>query len=97
MGVFVALPKINQHVFFGFFTYLSIFFLLCRDTITFSEVQNTGPGADMSKRVKWEKHLPEETLEKLVDTKSFINAEGWIENQPSYKAKPLQSPNFQFV
>ncbi|KAE8075666.1 hypothetical protein FH972_014360 [Carpinus fangiana] len=67
------------------------------DTITFSEVQNTGPGADMSKRVNWEKHLPEETLGKLVNTISFINAERWIENQPSYKAKPLQSPNFQFV
>ena len=35
-------------------------FLLCRETITYAEIGCIGPGADMSKRVKWEKNLSEE-------------------------------------
>ncbi|KAL4636594.1 hypothetical protein ACB092_03G020000 [Castanea dentata] len=49
--------------------------------ITYAEVECKGPGADMSKRVKWEKTLTAEQQKKFVDQKLFLNQDGWIEEQ----------------
>lgn len=56
-------------------------FLLCRETITYSEIGCRGPGANMSKRVTWEKKLTGEEVNKLIDIDLFINQEKWIEEQ----------------
>lgn len=56
--------------------------LFCRDSITFAEVGCRGPGADTSKRVKWEKNLSSEDLNKLIDANNFINQDGWLQQQP---------------
>ncbi|XP_065628841.1 probable pectinesterase 55 [Quercus suber] len=49
--------------------------------ITYAEVECKGPGANMSKRVKWEKTLTAEQQKKFVDQKLFLNQDGWIEEQ----------------
>ncbi|KAI6692339.1 hypothetical protein NL676_020049 [Syzygium grande] len=51
-------------------------------TITYAENQCNGPGADMSKRVKWEKTLSSEELASLIDANTFINQDGWLQKQP---------------
>ena len=56
-------------------------FSLCRETITYAEIGCTGPGADMSKRVKWEKNLSEEEVRHLVSIRLFINQEMWLQKQ----------------
>lgn len=50
----------------------------------YSEVSCSGPGADKSKRVKWEKNLTTEELKQL-EAKNFINQDGWIQGQPQVK------------
>ncbi|OAY42403.1 hypothetical protein MANES_09G177300v8 [Manihot esculenta] len=52
--------------------------------IVYSEVSCSGPGADKSKRVKWEKNLTTEELKQL-EAKNFINQDGWIQGQPQVK------------
>ncbi|KAK9996357.1 hypothetical protein SO802_021043 [Lithocarpus litseifolius] len=47
----------------------------------FDEIGCTGPGADMSKRVKWEKNLSEEEVGQLVSIHRFINQEMWLQKQ----------------
>ncbi|KAH0995938.1 hypothetical protein GBA52_019802 [Prunus armeniaca] len=49
---------------------------------TLSEVNCKGPGADMSRRVSWEKKLSNEEVAYLTNTTSFIDKEGWLEKQP---------------
>ncbi|KAK4595428.1 hypothetical protein RGQ29_013761 [Quercus rubra] len=49
--------------------------------ITYAEVECKGPGANMSKRVQWEKTLTAEQQKKFVDQKLFLNQDGWIEEQ----------------
>ncbi|CAB4284042.1 unnamed protein product [Prunus armeniaca] len=49
---------------------------------TFLEVNFKGPGADMSRRVSWEKKLSNEEVAYLTNTTSFIDKEGWLEKQP---------------
>ena len=61
--------------------FLSYVFLLYRKYITYAEVECKGPGANMSKRVQWEKTLTAEQQNKFVDQKLFLNQDGWIEEQ----------------
>ncbi|XP_021734791.1 probable pectinesterase 66 [Chenopodium quinoa] len=49
--------------------------------VIFVEVNCTGPGADIAKRVSWEKKLDYSTV-KQYDTQIFINQDGWIAKQP---------------
>ncbi|PRQ42399.1 putative pectinesterase [Rosa chinensis] len=49
--------------------------------ISFSEANCRGPGANMSKRVKWEKKLSDQEVNDLTSL-SYINQDGWIEKQP---------------
>ena len=56
-------------------------FLLCREMITYAEIGCIGPGADMSKRVKWEKNLSEEEVRQIVRVRLFINQEMWLQEQ----------------
>ncbi|XP_077212785.1 putative pectinesterase 66 [Tasmannia lanceolata] len=51
------------------------------DTITFAENGCTGPGSNLSGRVTWEKSLTKAELDQLTSM-SFINSDGWIEQQP---------------
>uniref|UniRef100_A0A7N2MNK5 Uncharacterized protein n=1 Tax=Quercus lobata TaxID=97700 RepID=A0A7N2MNK5_QUELO len=39
----------------------------------------TGPGADMSKRVKWGKNLSEKEVRRLVSVQRFINQGMWLQ------------------
>ncbi|KAK9081489.1 hypothetical protein Syun_030813 [Stephania yunnanensis] len=48
--------------------------------LTFAEAECSGPGSNMSKRVKWEKKLSKE-LRQLVCL-SYINRDQWIQKQP---------------
>ncbi|WCJ43067.1 Pectin lyase-like superfamily protein [Euphorbia peplus] len=52
------------------------------DKITFAEENCEGAGANKSKRVQWEKKLPFQQLKFFVNINSFINYDGWIQNQP---------------
>ena len=54
-----------------------------RKQITYAEVECTGEGADTSKRVPWLKDL--EGTQELKDllSSSFIDKDGWIENEPN--------------
>ncbi|TVU37468.1 hypothetical protein EJB05_10784, partial [Eragrostis curvula] len=49
--------------------------------VTFAEVGCVGPGAEMTGRVGWEKHLSEEEVQRFVDIK-FIDDDGWLSKQP---------------
>ncbi|KAJ4824903.1 hypothetical protein Tsubulata_007216 [Turnera subulata] len=52
-------------------------------TFTYSEVNCTGLGANLSQRVDWmKKDLPPQILKSLIDINVFINSDGWIEQQP---------------
>ncbi|KAF8019353.1 hypothetical protein BT93_G0123 [Corymbia citriodora subsp. variegata] len=51
-------------------------------TITYAESRCTGPGADMSERVKWEKTLSSAELDKLTNVNAFVNQDGWLQKQP---------------
>ncbi|KAF8019491.1 hypothetical protein BT93_G0238 [Corymbia citriodora subsp. variegata] len=51
-------------------------------TITYAENQCTGPGADMSKRVEWEKTLSRAELAWLTNVNTFVNQDGWLQKQP---------------
>ena len=53
-----------------------------RNQLSYSEVNCTGPGATQAGRVSWMKNLSPNELEGLVNM-SFIDQEGWLENQPS--------------
>ncbi|KAK8545406.1 hypothetical protein V6N13_066692 [Hibiscus sabdariffa] len=53
------------------------------NTIVYGEVDCYGPGADKSKRVRWEKNLSPTDLKHLLKTKTFINQEGWLQKQPN--------------
>ncbi|KAL3728435.1 hypothetical protein ACJRO7_033076 [Eucalyptus globulus] len=53
-----------------------------KGSITFVENKCTGAGADSSERIKWEKTLSSEELDKLTDTNTFINQDGWLQKQP---------------
>ncbi|CAB4284041.1 unnamed protein product [Prunus armeniaca] len=44
--------------------------------ITFSEVNCTGPGADVSRRVSWTKKLTDEQVAFLTNTASFLDQDG---------------------
>ncbi|KAF8018316.1 hypothetical protein BT93_H3265 [Corymbia citriodora subsp. variegata] len=50
--------------------------------ITYAESECTGPQADKSKRVQWEKTLSGDELYNLIDVNKFINQDGWLYNQP---------------
>ncbi|KAL5565890.1 hypothetical protein UlMin_029054 [Ulmus minor] len=52
------------------------------DLITFAEEGCSGPGANKSRRVKWEKSLTTQELDNLVNINNFINKDGWMEKQP---------------
>ncbi|XP_062005577.1 probable pectinesterase 29 [Rosa rugosa] len=52
-----------------------------RNLISFSEANCRGPGANMSKRVNWEKKLSDQEVNDLTSL-SYINQDGWIEKQP---------------
>ncbi|KAL5783721.1 hypothetical protein ACOSP7_008750 [Xanthoceras sorbifolium] len=52
------------------------------DTIVYTEADCTGPGSDMSKRVRWLKNLPPWELHLLIDVATFLNQGGWMEKQP---------------
>ncbi|KAL2941637.1 putative pectinesterase 55, partial [Bienertia sinuspersici] len=49
--------------------------------ITYAEVNCTGPGADTSKRVSWEKKLDSSEV-KQYTTQAFIDQDGWIAKLP---------------
>ncbi|EEF47239.1 probable pectinesterase 29 [Ricinus communis] len=49
--------------------------------LTYVEANNTGPGADTSKRVPWLKKLDAVQLSQFVNL-SFIDADGWIAKLP---------------
>lgn len=51
-----------------------------RSSVTFAEVECTGPGSEMGRRVDWEKRLSEDEVQRFVDIK-FID-DGWLSNQP---------------
>ncbi|KAK6911663.1 Pectinesterase, catalytic [Dillenia turbinata] len=51
--------------------------------IAFWEIENTGNGADTSKRAKWMRAPKAEDVNFLLDTKRFIDREGWINEQLS--------------
>ncbi|CAL0310912.1 unnamed protein product [Lupinus luteus] len=50
--------------------------------LTYVEVNNTGPGAENSKRVKWMKTLSENELKSFLDI-SYVDKDGWIAKQRS--------------
>ncbi|XP_031376750.1 probable pectinesterase 55 [Punica granatum] len=50
--------------------------------ITYAERKCTGPGSDMSRRVKWEKTLSDGDYHLLTDINKFINQDGWLHEQP---------------
>ncbi|KAK9949213.1 hypothetical protein M0R45_004746 [Rubus argutus] len=52
------------------------------DSITFSEAKCRGPGADMSRRIPWEKNLSDDEIIYLTNIASFINQDRWLEKQP---------------
>ncbi|KAK9919979.1 hypothetical protein M0R45_028549 [Rubus argutus] len=52
------------------------------DLITFSEEKCSGPGANMSNRVEWEKQLSDQVIN-LTNTTYFISQEGWMDEQPN--------------
>jgi len=54
---------------------------MCRDDITYAEVDCSGPGADTSERVPWMKKLDDNQLEKY-SREAFIDQDGWIANLP---------------
>ena len=56
-------------------------FLLRKKMITCAEIECTGPGADMSKRVKWVKNLSEKEVRRLVSVQRFINQGMWLQEQ----------------
>ena len=47
--------------------------------ITCAEIECTGPGEDMSKRVKWGKNLSEKEVRRLVSVQRFINQGMWLQ------------------
>ncbi|KAI4389284.1 hypothetical protein MLD38_001525 [Melastoma candidum] len=51
---------------------------LDKGTITYAEIACTGPGSDVSNRVKWMKDPPDRELQPLVDIQQFINQDGWL-------------------
>ncbi|KAK7853860.1 putative pectinesterase 11 [Quercus suber] len=51
------------------------------ESITYAEVDCYGPGANKSKRVKWEKTLSSEEVKKFIYAKLFLNQDNWIEEQ----------------
>ncbi|KAM3752414.1 hypothetical protein ACB098_03G016800 [Castanea mollissima] len=51
------------------------------ESITYAEVDCYGPGANKSKRVKWEKKLSSEEMKKFIYAKLFLNQDNWIEEQ----------------
>ncbi|CAN0897268.1 Putative pectinesterase 52 [Linum grandiflorum] len=48
------------------------------DNFVYAEIGCSGPGADMSKRVPWEKKLSSQ-----FSRQDFIDQDGWIERQPN--------------
>ncbi|RWW52999.1 hypothetical protein BHE74_00040559 [Ensete ventricosum] len=57
--------------------------LICssQDLVTFVESGCTGPGSNLSGRVKWEKQPSDDELKKFIDI-SYIDGEGWLDAQP---------------
>ncbi|CAN1161641.1 Probable pectinesterase 55 [Linum perenne] len=49
----------------------------------YAEIGCTGPGSNMSKRVKWEKKIDPRKAARLYSKRSFIDKIGWIERQPT--------------
>lgn len=49
---------------------------------TFSEVDCSGPGSNTSQRVKWAKKLSGHDIKYLTSVSSFINQDGWLDQQP---------------
>ncbi|KAK7853816.1 60s ribosomal protein l6-3 [Quercus suber] len=56
-------------------------FMLYKESITYAMVDCYGPGANKSKRVKWEKTLLSEEMKKFIYAKLFLNQDNWIEEQ----------------
>ncbi|KAI5326310.1 hypothetical protein L3X38_035384 [Prunus dulcis] len=52
------------------------------DLISYSEANCSGPGADLSQRVTWEKKLSDEEVESLTNAAKFIDQDGWLAKQP---------------
>ncbi|KAK7264945.1 hypothetical protein RJT34_32559 [Clitoria ternatea] len=51
------------------------------ENLTYAEVDCKGPGADTSKRVRWEKKLKRSDLHQY-SLSSFINYDAWLDNLP---------------
>ncbi|CAN1161638.1 Probable pectinesterase 66 [Linum perenne] len=50
----------------------------------YAEVNCSGPGLDMSKRVPWEKKIPADSSElNQFSRQAFIDQDGWIDRQPT--------------
>ncbi|ESQ38732.1 hypothetical protein EUTSA_v10029493mg, partial [Eutrema salsugineum] len=61
------------------------------DKFTFAEVNCIGEGANKQRRVGWEKNLSASDVAFLVNTKTFIDEDGWMTYLPSSLVSLYQS------
>ncbi|KAL2326475.1 hypothetical protein Fmac_025533 [Flemingia macrophylla] len=77
----------NCYIKVGLISYMGMVKQSLRETMTFVEEGNIGPGADESQRVKWMKHINGSQLNQFLDI-SFIDNEGWIAKDDGYDQRP---------